>query len=405
MKDRRLLIRWTLFVIVAALLVWRMVVLNFAEHYAASDPDRALHWYSTHPQALYEHARLTLDQDPAQAEHLLQQALQANPTDGRIYMTLARLALSRDNRQQAVRQAMLANELAPMRGIVQLEAAVFWSQLNWLERALQHWRLTLELLPELRTSTYPTLLRMAEDPQTRHLFATLAQQQPSWWESFFAYATTHSQNLPALADLYRFRQMHGGVPAAERKYYLDRLEISGHWREAYFVWLNSLEPAQLDALGYLYNGNFELPLSGEGFDWHALPLNGTEVALLPVDGQTGQALRVRFREPRERYTHLFQVLFLDAGDYRLTGQVRLDDLHTEQGLIWRLRCRDAQLTPLADSTPFASSSTWHTFTVDFTVPANCRPQELRLELLGHFTPEFMAYGAIWFDELAIRRRH
>jgi len=395
---------------IVAFLAWRIVIVNLADYFARQDTvpaaTSALSWYPHHPQALYIQGRALMDDQPSKAEQLLRKAAQENPADGRVYMALARLWEQRGEVEKAADLVTMASELAPMRSTVQLQAASFWFRQGQLERALQRWGTALELRPQIRASLYPQLLRLAEDPQAQPAFAALLNEPPSWWEQFFSYAVTNAANLNTLQVLYQLRRQNEYPPSAtERNQYMARLQRDGLWMEAYFVWLNSLDAQQLTALGNIYNGSFELPLSNEGFGWRNSPVPGVVVETVPPPGTKGnKALHVVFEGQRVPFKHFYQYLLLQPGHYQLRGQVRPEGLQTARGVQWMLRCLVGDKKILGTSERFLGSDEWRPFLIKFTVPAeNCRVQELRLELLGRFAQEFLASGALWFDDLHIRR--
>lgn len=402
-------LKWALFLIAAGLLAWRMVVVNLADHFArqdtASAATSALSWYPHHPQALYIQGRALMNDHPSKAEQLLRQAAQENPTDGRVYMALAHLWEQRGELEKAANLVTIASQLAPMRSAVQLQAASFWFRQGQLERALQRWGTALDLRPQIRASLYPQLLRLAEDPQAQPAFAVLLNDPPSWWESFFSYAAANAANLETLWVLYQLRSQNGHTPSAtERSRYMARLQRNGLWMEAYFTWLNSLDAQQLAALGNIYNGSFELPFSGEGFDWRTSLVQGVMVETALTSGGGNRALHVVFEGRRVPFKHLYQYLLLQPGNYQLRGQARPEGLQTAQGVQWTLRCIAGGRQVLGTSERFLGSDEWRQFTIEFTVPVeNCQVQELRLELIGRFAQEFAASGAVWFDDLRIRR--
>src|SRR6185295_12408970 len=92
-------------------------------------------------------------------------------------------------------------------------------------------------------------------------------------------------------------------------------------------------------IGYVYNGDFETPLSNVGFDWVVLPQDGVNVEAQAIEGAEGRrALRVEFVRKRWSGTPVQQYLMLAPGRYRLEGRGRADGLDTWIGVQWRLSC-------------------------------------------------------------------
>jgi hypothetical protein len=176
------------------------------------------------------------------------------------------------------------------------------------------------------------------------------------------------------------------------------------WLDAYLAWLNGLDDRQLTVLGNIYNGSFELPLTSVGFDWRVFPLRGVVVETAQTYGTRGdKALHINFNGQRAQFRHVLQYLFLEPGQYRLRGWVRVDQLRTERGLRWTMRCAPDQPVLVA-SELFLGSDDWRLFGVEFTVPeSDCMAQMLRLELEGRAALDFEVEGDIWFDDLSVVR--
>jgi len=395
--------------LLAGLLGWRVVVTGLAEYYAERESDDApagaLRWRDDQPLALYRQAQIEAARDPAVAERLFQSAAWANPTDARVYMALAELWAKAGRTSAAIEMAERADELGPLRSPVLMGSAEFWRSQGRLDRMLARWSMLLRTRPETSTQLYPVLLRLAEDSAGQALLKPLLDDPPEWWNGFFVYAARNAQQSETVVFLYQARQRHGELPVEdEQRAYLDRLWRDGRWGEAYLAWLGGLDEQQIKALGAIYNGGFEAPLTGVGFDWRAPPVHGATVELAPTYGVRGdQALHVSFNGQRVRFKHVSQYLFLDPGRYRLQGRVRPDGLQTERGLRWTVRC--APEDPLlAESERFLGSDEWRAFVVEFVVPASgCLMQVLRLELDGRVELDFEVDGGVWFDDLSAVR--
>ena len=404
-----LIIKWGLFLGIAGLLAWRILALGLANYYADQhdhDPAKALAWYSQHPKALFIQARDRLADDPLSAEHLFAGAAWENPADARIYAALAGLRADQGQVQSAQALAMIADRLAPMRPTVQWAVAAFWLQQGRLDLALAHWTRVLSVRPQFHQQLDSVLLRLLEDPTTRPVVLAFLEDLPAWWSRFFRYAAANAGHPDSVAMLYHVGSRNGRKPSAgERRHYIIRLQKDDLWNQAYFVWLNSLEPEQLQVLGNLYNGNFELPLSDEDFGWRTAGVRGVVIKTgLVVGAEGSRALSVNFRGRRIHFNHLYQYLVLRPGHYQLRGRVRPDNLLAAQGVQWTLRCKPGEREVLGTSERFRGTETWTLFEIPFTVPdKHCSVQELRLQLVARFAKEREARGTVWFDAMRIKR--
>ena len=397
--------------LLGALLAWRVLVSGLAEYYISRDTPEAdagaLRWQGDQPAALYRQGRTLAERDPAAAKRLYQAAAWANPTDALVYLALAELQARAGQPTTAAALAETADALGPMRTPVLARSAAFWLAQGRPDRTLVRWDMLLRNRPETAGQLYPLLLRWVESTEARPLLLPLLADPPQWWGGFFAYVAAKAARMETVAFLYRNRKRSGRLPeAAEQQVYLDRLWREGHWLETYLAWLSGLDERQQQGLGNIYNGGFELPVTGLGFDWRISTPRGALVEITETYGtRGGKALHVAFNGQRVRFQHVRQPLFLEPGRYRLQGRVRPDGLRAERGLRWTVRCGESGERLLSEGPSFAGSDDWQFFTQDFTVPeTDCPVQWLRLELEGRAELEFEAQGGIWFDDLAISRQ-
>jgi len=395
--------------LLVGLLSWRIVVSGIAEYYSQQD-DRtevveALLWQPLQPQGLYQQALTQLESAPPAAERLLQAAAWADPSDALVYLALADLWVKAGRVPVAQGLVAVADALGPMRPPVLSRSADFWLRQGQWDRVLARWSNLLLNRPENAKQLFPVLLRVAENPASRPLLQPFLEQPPAWWLQFFSYTAQKAQSSETVLALYQARRRRGDpLDKVEQQAYLDRLLRDKRWLDAYLAWLNGLDDRQLTVLGNIYNGSFELPLTSVGFDWRVFPLRGVVVETAQTYGTRGdKALHINFNGQRAQFRHVLQYLFLEPGQYRLRGWVRVDQLRTERGLRWTMRCAPDQPVLVA-SELFLGSDDWRLFGVEFTVPeSDCMAQMLRLELEGRAALDFEVEGDIWFDDLSVVR--
>jgi hypothetical protein len=394
--------------LLAALLAWRVLVNGLAEHYAGQETPEAasaaLRWRGDQPAALYQRGLASSEREPAAAGRWFQAAIWADPTDALAYLALAELWAGSGRQPAAIELVEIADVLAPLRSPALARSATFWLSQNRPDRALERWSLLLRTRPETAGQLYPLLLRLADNPAAQPLLRPLLDKPPEWWDGFFAYAAVKAERPDTVVFLYQHRNRAGRPPdIAEQRVYLDRLWKEGRWLEAYLAWLSGLDERRQQGLGHLYNGGFELPVTGIGFDWRISSPRGALVEIAETYGTGGgKALHVAFDGQRVRFQHVQQPLYLEPGSYRLQGRARPDGLRAERGLRWAVRCGGSEVRLLAETDSFAGKDDWQVFTTRFTVPdAGCPVQMLRLELRGQAELDFEAQGGIWFDDLTI----
>lgn len=397
--------KWGILGAAGAFLAWRMVTLNLADQHAQElkDPAAALAWDAAHPGANLALGLATVAKDPDTARARLQAAIDGNPGEARAYAALGLLLENRGETERAQQAMETAARLAPQRSDVQMEVATFWMRRGDFARALTHWDTVLRHNGRQHAQLFPGLLELAADPARHAAFMALLKEPVQWWPAFFVHAANKAPNVDTVRVLFNLQK--GGPNAATPDMlhaWLARLQKEGLWLEAWLVWLDSLPKAQIERVGYLFNGSFEMPIGNLGFDWIHQKHPAVSLDTAGTYETTGdRALRVSFRGLRVQFQHLYQYLMLPPGDFHLQGRVRPDNLEAPQGMQWALWCVGAP-EPLAVSERFRGSTPWTRFRMPFSVPAEgCPVQMLRLELAGTVRLDFDANGTIWFDDLGI----
>jgi hypothetical protein len=395
--------------LLAGLLSWRILVIGLAEHYVAQDTPEtattALGWHAGDPAALYQRGQALLGREPAVADSLLQASIGADPANALAYLALADLRAATGQLPIAIALVEVADTLGPMRSPALALSATFWFMHNRPDRGLERWSTLLRTRPATADQLYPALVRLAENPVTRPLLLPLLVRPPDWWDRFFTYAAVKAPRPETLMSLYQGRNRAGALPSdMEQRVYLERLWKDRRWRDAHQAWLAGLDERAQTGVGPIYNGGFELPVTGIGFDWRITPARGATVETIPTYGSSGRrSLHVAFEGVGERFRHIQQPLYLEPGRYQLRGRVRPDGLPPRQGLRWAVRCNESQEQPRAATEAFGGKDDWQSFTLDFEVPAvDCPVQTLRLEQKVQAAGE-ESQGGVWFDDLTISR--
>ena len=387
-------------VLLLALVVgWRVIVSGMA---AAADPSGAAARLRGPPAGGGEGSAATW-----------RGQLAGDPAD---HVALAMLARTReaDGDLAGARAAMdAALQLAPADRQTLLEAGAFYLRTGDVSRAMAALRHVVDLHAEARAKVWPVLVAALDSGRLDAMFADIARENPEWWPAFIGQACTGARNAGALHRLLDARTRAGNAGATERRCVIDRLQQDGLWPQAYQAWLNGLPAADRGRVGYLYNGDFERPLTDTGFDWRLVRQEGLLVDVQDAAGAGGRhALRVEFANKRWNESPVLQNLLLAPGRYRFEGRGRTERLGSWLGVQWGVYCRSgrgASPRQLARAGPFLATSGWDAWQVEFSVPADCPVQVVRLELANPrrdaATPGDVAArldGSVWFDDLRIR---
>ena len=399
-------LKWGIVVLVLAWLAWRIVVTGMANYELVEgrNPEAALGWSPNHPKAHLDIGMRDLQDKPEQAIAHFRAAVDGNPAESRAYAGLGQL-LDKAGANELARKSMeAATEMGPQRSDVQMDVTVYWTRQGDFARALRHWDIVLRHQPGLRGRLFPYLLNGAEDPANQPAFEALLKKPLPWWTEFFNYAAAHATSPYTLRRLFSLsRSSANKLPQESLAAYLSRLQKEGEWTEAWFAWLSSLPKEQLAQSGYVYNGGFELRPTNMGFDWIYQKTPAVVMEVASTYGTTGErALHLIFKGQRIKFEHLHQFLMLPPGDYFLKGRARPDNLKATQGMQWSLYCLGGKV-PLTVTERYTGIDQWTRFRNQFTVPAGCPVQMLRLELAGRIALDYDVSGGIWFDDMAVER--
>ena len=338
----------------------------------------------------------------------LSSRLRANPGDARSLVALARSDAQRGAFDLAAARLAAASGIAPIdREVLQAEAAALFAQGRPAEGASQLSRLASVHGDYGRL--FPAFAQMLEarDPA----LLGIAAENPRWLGPFIVERCSKGADASMLALLLQYRSTATSRPEpGEVDCVTERLRAAGRWNEAYHAWLNTLTRERLSNVGFVFNGSFEYPPSGVGFDWKPdrTPQNvsGHMVELVVSrEGRGDRALRVAYTGKRQVSPALMQYLAVPPGRYQLSGWARVDHLNSPRGVQWVVRCAaDAKQPVLAASERFLGSSEWDRFMFDVNIPAGCAGEALQLEPVDMDKGTTFLSGNLWFDELTLSLR-
>ena len=401
MSWSTILRRWWLAPLLA-LAAGRVLTLSVADHYAQTQPERALRWRPNHPEALIRAAEQALDKpvDLDRAGALARRAASANPLDGRPYRILGTIAEQRGDASRAATLYATAARHSPR----DLPTLAWLAEHHFKEgrvaEGIAYMDALLRVRPGLAEGLFALLTQAVDASAGQIPLAQTLAGTPPWRTGFLTHLARSAQSSDAVGAVFeQLASTPGGLTEAERRAYVERLIRDRRWRQARRVWAADRHPGDEP----VFDGGFELPPSGYGFDWRLNRVPGAAIELLGGPGVGGRrALYVEFHNRRVRFAHVQQLLTLAPGRYRLAARYRLDGLRNERGLTWTLQCAEPPRGRLGSSRRLAGSSPWSTLEFDFDVPTeNCGAQWLRLELAARIPAETLVGGRAWFDDIVI----
>ncbi len=198
------------------------------------------------------------------------------------------------------------------------------------------WKTVEPLLPAILSDpqAYALLVdRFATEKSLRNFLIASLIQQKEWMASAYTVLLEwHERGVPELADL------------------INRLTTAfiGQqlYANAYLLFLLTRGQDTGAEVGYIYNGGFQLPLSGNPFDWRIRPQTGVSFELNTLANIAGeslastpeQSLSIRFLDTPIQFNNIEQLIRLAPGKYNFTVDYSALDLKTPKPLQLVMRC-------------------------------------------------------------------
>ncbi len=328
------------------------------------DPLNAEIHYRMGQQSLYGS-----DIRSADAVGALRRATDLQPRVPRYWSALGRMCLAAGEERCAQSSFETAAAIAPLAPQRHRELATFYLLAGDSSKAIRELRLLLELSPTeadeivgqfIRVETPEAVWRGALEPH-RDVRVRLAlvnalaaaerfEEAERWWRV----AATRDVTL---RDVIR---------------YLRALEDHGRYRYLAAIWSDLQNSGVLqgaDAGQVVYNGGFERPPQGIGFDWHIV---SQQFAVIGVEdgGRSGKAsLNLRFTVPNnQEYLLAYQVVPVKPNSsYSVAGWIRSEGMTSDSGVRIRVTALDcAADCVLAQSADVKGTSEWRQVDADFT---------------------------------------
>jgi tetratricopeptide (TPR) repeat protein len=270
-------------------------------------------------------------------------------------------------------------------------------------RAIELFDRIWRIAPRTLDRIYPVLLAQAEKPEFADALADRLSTRPAWRAGLVGLMMIKGSH-EAIEHVFSALQRRDALDAAELGQWIDRLAKDGEWGEAYARWASELPLSEMRTLRSVHNGGFESEPSDIGFDWRIGKSVDVIIDRDRLEGAGGSAaLRLRFLGRRTERIPLHQWLLLAPGSYRLRFDAKAQDMRSDRGLQWIVRCLDGR-SELGASDALTGTFDWTGGNLEFTVPATgCRVQDLSLRNAGSKGSGSIVFGTLWFDDIAIDR--
>jgi hypothetical protein len=389
---------------------WQIIGNTIADTRASTDPEVALGWRSDLPSALValsenKLASANTDQDLNEVSTLAKQALIASPVAAGAVRTIG---LAEDKKGDATEARRLMDSAGKQSLRDTLAQAWLYDRDvadDQPSAAIARADTILRSHPELGDKLFPAMAKVASEPAGTEALVDLLATDPPWRSRLLSALPQLAPPSVTYGVLSGLQSGPHSPSPSETEPYIDQLVSSGQVQSAYLAWLHFLRSGATQAVSYAYNGDFELPISGQPFDWVISEVAGARTERVDTgDPQRGHAIRVTFANTRVQYHHLSKLMVLPPGHYELSGLAKADKLDNERGMTWRVYCAGGDKKMIAETPRISGTQPWQKFDAAFDVPADgCDGQWLTLELAARVALEQQVGGEIWYDDLAVSR--
>lgn len=357
------------------------------------------------------------------------QSLSINPTDSQSLVeirSLLELALSKDPLN--ARAFNLLGQVAQLQGDEQrteqlMQAAVrhslhnaypvYWMLVRSYEAkdfssAIYYADILLRATDRSWGNVVPILAKIAEIPEGSAELKQILKDNPPWRSQFFRGMKSNISDARTPLNLFLALE---NTPAPstleERSAYIAFLVQRGFYDLAYYTWLQFLPADQVNSLGGLFNGNFEITPTGAPFDWDFSNEAGVIVEVANHPDNDGRALFMKFGPGRVNFGGIKQLVVLPPGKYQFQGMQKAD-LVSKSGLFWQVTCvktsNESSVRIGKGPTVEGRERAWKSFSFSFTVPdTGCPAQDVRFSSAARSASEQFMSGSVWFDDFQISR--
>lgn len=385
----------------ASIGAWRIVTIWLADRWAVEDPVRALHWIDRHPTALLALAETQLDEGKLEAARITaRKLLGVEPLEGRGFRVLADVARQQGRSKEALALYKISERRSPRDLKTRARLLEHYLQAGEHAAAIAQMDVVIRIAPERKAKLLPLMAQLASEPEFAAKLAQALERRPEWRSEFLSHLLSARDPRAADSTLSSLRRA-GGLTDAEFDEWIARLMQQGRWSEAYVRWVGTLDLRE-GKLPLVYNGGFEKPVTGKGFDWRTTKVAGVSIEFVPDGIAPGNSAHASFRWRQVPKVNVEQPLLLAPGRYRFSSRVRASALQSDRGLQWAIVC-EGQTVPLAASERLSGTFGWRNVPMDVTIPATgCDGQWLRMLNPAPTGFAQQVSGNLWFDDVGIK---
>ena len=350
--------------------------------------------------------------DLMKAEQEARRATALNPNKSDYWLALASSCESLGDNACADQAAQQASKLSPMVPQVWWVAGNHYLRTNRPASALPCFHRLLELSTDYAVPTFALTLRAYNDPIEILDQVVGHEGNPKLGLAFADFMSANQQFEAAHQAWLQVAASRAPLPFASVQPYIERLLAQGRYQEAGTIW-SQLEDrgaiAKSDEPGNLaFNGSFEQPPLGAGFDWRLQPSPYASVDFADASPYAGaQCLRVDFPVGQnDDFEPVYQIVPAAPNQsYSLSAYVRSSEITSDSGPRLRVIDEDCPACLNAETDSTVGSTPWHSVKLDFT--AGAQTKALRVSVWRPRSRVFPMEisGSFWLDAVSIRIRN
>lgn len=374
----------------------------------------ALRWDPEGPDYYYQLGVIHRDnpeyQDLHLARYYLEKASQLNPYHWRYWLELARSYEISEMSAQAEQAYLKAVEINPKAPVYRWRFGNFYIREGDLEKALLQFETAIELDPaEYLQSTLALLWKAGVGSED--ILSIYPEDQ--WAGLMLMRFLVQQEGVEeGLVDSQWEKLLSGSsnsVAIDEGEFYIQYLLDGGRFYKAREAWIrlvrgNGLEDqAYLKKENFLWNGTFEMPITGRALDWRAKQSDAYEIIPLMTSSgsKRNKGLKFDFKGTENINFNGFQQLVIvePEVEYELSFKARSEEISTEQGLYFEVAAGSVllQTEQILGTTPLTEYSS------RFKVPSDQSLVAVRLRRRPSRRIDNKLRGTLWLETVKLEK--
>jgi len=361
----------------------------------------------TNEDARYHYLLGLLHQMPPDNNHLeeaiecYQRSLERDPTRAFTWLALSKAYRdSGDTRwaEYAMRKAAWVDRANPK---IIWEAGVFSLAEGRFPEAAPYFRKYLALVPLDYERLYTMLHAVGATPG--YILEQVLPAEYQFYDRYFKFLMAYRQSAE-LSEVWEKRSLWKPVNP-DYLAYCDFLIEAGRVRDAQGVWIELIQRIHPESItreptNMIFNGGFEYPLQGGGFDWKVGNAEGVEIFTDKDIKKSGTScLAARFSGKTNPGIYIAQqaVIVEPKQRYRLLGQIKADKLTTHNGILLEVLGQGCP-SLAARSEVVTGTADWRPLELEFATPTDCSLVKVGIKRERSEKFDNKISGQIWLDE-------